>query len=332
VEQSARHINREGENLVKKKSDASTAVRQVEKSIREIRARSKQLLKRAELNVREYRREVATLKKQGIVSQRIQARSHQPTRYMINKLKKFKAVATGRELAVPIDKLSPHRAREYTEKGIASQIEKFLVIPKTAVRQRADVFKGHIRTTTELRRGQEEVIKFPSRLEDMHDILNWLADNERVVNELKGPRGQLGFQLGGHNSRDGLANVRELIRYLQKYNGTEPRYRGNIFNGHSKEIAREFVLIRFRPAKGHKPTMDPYYGTKRFSKGHRKDRKDERRGEEYRREKERKRKARQRLAESQEAHNERLDKQRERDRAQANTRREKRMSKKLMGD
>jgi hypothetical protein len=34
----------------------------------------------------------------------------------------------------------------------------------------------------------------------MHDVLDWLSENEAMVNELKGPRGQLGFQLAGHNS------------------------------------------------------------------------------------------------------------------------------------
>jgi hypothetical protein len=321
--------------LVKKKSAGSTGTRQVEKTLREIRARSKALLRRAELDVREYRKELVNLKKQGIVSKRIQPRSHQPTRYMLRKLKKFKGVATGHELAIPVQKLSPHRARQYTEKGIASQVGDFLLVPKTAARQKADIFKGHIRTTTELRRGQEEVIKFPARLEDMHDVLNWLAENEEMINQLKGSQGQLGFQLSGHNSRVGLANVRELIKYLQKYDGTDPRLRGNIFNGHSKQVVREFVLIRFRPGRGGKvqPTMDPYYGVKRYSRGRgRGHDKQGMRGDEYRRQKERERKARQRMAESQEAHDARIEKQRQRDRARANDRRERRMAKRLLGD
>lgn len=320
--------------MVKKKDAASKAVSQAERSVRLIRARSKQLLKAAQLDVHQYRHELSVLKKQGIVAKRIQPRSHQPTRYMLGKLKQFKGVATGHELAVPISKVSMHRARQYTEKGIASRIGKFLLVPKTSAKQKADVYKGHIRTTTELVRGEEEVIKFPSRLEDMHDILNWLADNEKMVNELKGPKGQLGFQLAGHNSRVGLANVKELISYLQKYDGSDPRLRGNIFNGKSRKLVTEFVLIRFRPGKGEtvQPHMEPYYGVKRYSRGRGKDRKDQQRGEAYRREKERDRKARQRLAEDKESHEDRLAKQRQRDRASANDRREKRMAKKLMGD
>jgi hypothetical protein len=316
--------------LVKKKDAASKAVRQAEKSVRDIRARTKSLLKRAQLNVREYRKELSTLRKQGVVSRRIDARSHQPTRYMLRKIKKFKAVALGHELAIPTAKLSPHRARQYTEKGLAERIGKFLVFPKTAVKQKADIFKGHIRTTTELTRGQEEVIKFPARLDDMHDVLNWLDENEEMINDLKGPRGQLGFQLSGYNSREGLANVQALIKYLHQYNGSDPRYRGNIFNGDSHEIVKEFVIIRFRPTKGSvRPQMEPYYGTKRKSK-YARDRKDQRRGEQYRREKERERKARQRLAEDQEAYENRIAKQRERDRRNANARREKRMAKRLL--
>jgi hypothetical protein len=162
----------------------------------------------------------------------------------------------------------------------------------------------------------------------MHDILDWLSDNESMINDLKGSQGQLGFQLSGHNSRVGLANVRELISYLQKYDGTDPRLRGNIFNGHSKQLVKEFVIIRFRPGRGSKvqPHMDPYYGVKRFSKGRgRGHDKEGMRGEARKREMERERKARQRMAESQDAYNERLEKQRQRDRAKANDRREKRM-------
>lgn len=319
--------------MVKKKDAASKAVRQAEKSARAIRSRSKAILRRAELDVKSYKHQLSVLKQQGIISKRIQPRSHIPTRYMVNKLKKFKGVALGHELAVPVSKLSAHRARQYTEKGLASRVERFLIVPKTAVRQKADIYKDHIRTTTELQRGQEEVIKFPARLEDMYDVVNWLAENEQMINELKGPRGQLGFQLAGHNSRDGLANVRDLISYLQKYDGSNPRERGNIFNGSSKQLVKEFVLIKFRPGRGsNTPEMEPYYGVKRYSKGREKDRKDKRRGEEYRREKAAQRKANQRALEDKEAYETRIAKQRQRDRANANNRREKRMAKKLMGD
>jgi hypothetical protein len=316
--------------LVKKKTASNKAVRQVERSIRDIRARSKALLKAAQLDVREYRKQLATLKKQEIVSRRVDVRSHQPTRYMLGKLKKFKGVALGHELAVPISKVSTHRARQYTDRGIANRIEKFLIVPKTAAKQKADVYKGHIRTTTQLERGEIAEVKYPATVHDMHDIVQWLADHEQTLNQLKGPRDQFGFQLSGHNSRQGLANIRELIAYLMKYDGSNPRERGDIFK--SKSAIQEFVIFRFRPERGsNRPNLEPYYGVKRYSKGRTKDRKDQRRGEEYRREKEREKKARQRMAEDKETYENRIAKQRQRDRANANTRREKRMAKRLLG-
>lgn len=317
--------------MVKKKSAASSAVRQVERSVRDIRAKSKALLKAAQLDVREYRKQLATLKKQEIVSKRVDVRSHLPTRYMMNKLKKFKGVALGHELAVPVSKVSTHRARQYTEKGIANRIEKFLIVPKTAVKQKADVYKGHIRTTTQLERGEVSEIKYPATVHDMHDIIEWLAEHEQTLNQLKGPRDQFGFQLSGHNSRQGLANIRELIAYLMRYDGSNPKERGNIFKG--KSAIQEFVIFRFRPEKGsNRPNLEPYYGVKRYSKGREKDRKDKRRSENYKREQERERKARQRMAEGEQEHRKRIEKQRTYDRARANERREARMAKKLMGD
>ena len=315
--------------MVKKKDAASIAVRQAERSARDIRKRSKLLLKNAQLDVRSYRKQLAELKKQQIVSKRVDVRSHQPTRYMLGKLKKFKGVALGHELAVPVSKISTHRAKQYTDRGIAARVEKFLVVPKTAAKQKADVYKGHIALTTELNRGEFREIKYPANIHDMHNILEWLAEHENELNQLKGPKDQFGFQLNGHNSRQGLANIRELIAYLMRYDGTNPKERGNLFK---KGAVDEFVIMRFRPPKGsNRPNMEPYYGEKRYSP-RKKDRKDERRGADYKREKERQRKARQRLAEGEEQHRQRIEKQRQYDRQRANDRREARMAKRLLGD
>lgn len=318
----------------KPKSEASRAVSQARKQAKSFQKQAKNILKRAQLNVREYRKELAALQKQQLVAKRIETKTHKPTRYMLRKIKTFKGVATGHELAVPVGKMSPHRAREYTEKGIAQLIDKYLVFPKTAVRQRADIYKGRIRTREPIGRGELQVIKFPTRLEDMHDVMNWLSQNEQSLMELKGPRDQFGFQLQGHNSLRGLPSVKDLIAYLSKYDGTT-KQRGNIFNGHSKIVRQEFVLFRFRPAPGSggQPELEPYYGVKRYSK-----KKGELRGREkqlsaeYHKKKERERKARYRLQENQDEHDARIERQRAYDRSRSNERREARMGKRLMGD
>lgn len=307
---------------------ASRGLRQAQIDLKNARKRARKLLQRARIDLKEYRKELKTLQKQGIVSKRIVPFKHIPTRYMVSKLKKFKGVAVGHELAVSAKRLSAHTQRLYLERGLAQRIGNFFVVPKTAEKQRADIHKDHIRITTQLNRGDEQVIKIPARLEDLNNFLQWANDNETLLNNLKGPRDQFGFQLFGHNAKVGFPNIQALIAHLNKY--------AHILGNHraSKQAIQEFVLIRFRPSKRGlvHPTIEPYYGEKKYSNKRPKSRKEQRRNEEYRREKERKRKARYRMQENVEQHQTRIENQRNYDQRMSNERREKRMAKRLMGD
>jgi hypothetical protein len=311
-----------------KNSAATRALRQAEIEAKNVRKRASKLLQRARLDLKGYRKELTTLQKQGVISKRITPLKHIPTRYMVAKLKKFKSVAVGHELAVPIKKLSAHTQRTYLERGLAQRIGNFFVIPKTAEKQRADIHKGHIRVTTQLDRGDEQVIKIPARMEDLNNFLQWADDNETLLNNLKGPRDQFGFQLFGHNAKIGFPNIQALIAHLNKYNHILGNHRA------SKQAIQEFVLIRFRPSKRGPvhPSIEPYFGEKKYSNKRKKGRKEERRNDENRREKERKRKARYRMQEGIADHKARIERQRKYDRERANYRREERMSKRLMGD
>jgi hypothetical protein len=65
-----------------------------------------------ELSIREYRSNLAKLKKAGLVSQRIDARSHKPTRYMRKQMAKFASVIKGNAKAVKAP--SRKAAKEYS--------------------------------------------------------------------------------------------------------------------------------------------------------------------------------------------------------------------------
>lgn len=56
----------------------------------------------ARANLREYRKKIAILKRAGIISRRIDARSHLPTRYTIDLINKFPDVIAGRARAVRV--------------------------------------------------------------------------------------------------------------------------------------------------------------------------------------------------------------------------------------
>ena len=56
----------------------------------------------SKLSLREYRSRLARLKRAGLVSKRIDARSHKPTRYMLSQLDRFSGVLDGSEKAVRV--------------------------------------------------------------------------------------------------------------------------------------------------------------------------------------------------------------------------------------
>jgi hypothetical protein len=322
--------------LVKKKSAIDSALRQAKADVARINKQKQQLLKRANLDIRGYRKELSTLKKQGVVSARINAAQHNPTRYMVSKLKKFKGVASGRELAVPISKMSVHRAREYTEKGIAERVGKFLVVPKTAAKQKADIYKGNIRIRTGLANGEETVIKFPVSLHDLTDFIEWAEDHADILNIERGPSDQFGFQIFGHNAKRGFPNIQSLVNYLMRYDGSTDEYGTSRSNLQGTPLDRmDFVLMRFRPTKGRgdqvHPQLEPYYGKKKYSSKGKRGQGNKKYVEDYRRERNAQRVNKFRMSETKAERERRLEKQREYDRQRANERREERMSKRLLG-
>lgn len=310
--------------MAQRKDDASKAVSQARRQANEIKKKAQKLLRNAQLDVREYRKELSELKKQGIVSKVIDARTHKPTRYMLSKINRYKDVATGKALAVEAARIPSERRNKYLQKGTAKQVDKFLVVPKTAAKQKLDVVKGHLATYTKLAAGEERVIYLPFEAKNLNDVVRQLEDHESEINQLKEPKEQFGFQLFGHNAKRGFPDADELFRYLTLHYShllSDPRKAAQAFN--------HFVLIRFRNKKG-MPELEPQTGPKRYGR-----KKNERRDSWYDAELRKRatlRKQKQRAKENAEQREERLEKQRNYDRQRANVRREARMGKRLLGD
>jgi hypothetical protein len=307
----------------KQKSEVQQAISQARAHSKSIQRQSKELLRRAQLDVREYRKEISLLKKQGIISKKIDARTHTPTRYMLSKLKKFKDVATGHALAVPVSKLPKGRADEYVSRGTMRQVGGFVVVPKTAVRQRADVVKGHIATYTLLGSGEERVIFLPYGGNRLSDIVAQLKDHESEINQLKGSKEQFGFQLFGHNSKRGFPDAETFRSYLEdQYSHILAKPKDN------REAFQHFVIIRFRNKKG-MPQGEPYEG-KKYYKRKGENRRDDTYYQQYKKDLAAKRKRAERERETPEQRKARLEQQRRYDRENANKRREARMGKRLL--
>lgn len=216
----------------------------------------KSLLEKKGLTRREYARQLAALKKAGVVSKRIDARSHTPTRYMLNKIRKYKDVSSGHAFTVPVKKVPENIRAQYKERGVIEERDKFFIVPKTQANQRAQIVKGHIALYHPLSNGEHRVIFLPFKPEQMSELISLLRDSESELNQMKEKNEYFGFQLYGNNSLVGLPTAGELATYLQD------RYAHILNNAKWNKNAMQdlnFVLMRFKNTVG-RPTIEPYIG------------------------------------------------------------------------
>lgn len=103
---------------------------------------TKKSKKKSALSIREYRSAIAKLKRAGLISQNIDARSHKPTRYMREQIAKFRDVIDGR--ATTVRAPSKKAAREYS--GIRpTKFDRIVVMKSDG--DRARYIDGEIRVT-----------------------------------------------------------------------------------------------------------------------------------------------------------------------------------------
>jgi hypothetical protein len=317
--------------MARKTDSKSKTIRaQAGQKAKQGKEKSQKILKGLGLTQKEYRSYISRLKKSGIVSKKIDARSHKPTRHMADKIRKYKDVASGAAMAIPAQKVRPDLIDQYVKQGTAQLRDKFFIRSKSHAREKLSVERGLLKTTIPLKNGESDVIYLPFSAANFNEYLEMLKNREDEINQMKGPTEQFGFQIYGHNSLSGQPDVEHLINYI------ETRYESILKNRRaSREIMRdqEFVLLRFRNKYG-KPLDEPYLYRKRYSRTNATGRDDDRYYYENRerRGREMLRKRRQRKNETDEQKQKRLERQREYDRKRVEIRREKRMAERLLGE
>lgn len=225
--------SRKGANS-SRQSQVATDARQIAKAARE---RAKKLIQNSGKDIRQIRSEVSKLKKAGIVSPKIDARTYQPSRYMLSKLRKNADIIAGEVIAV---KAPPKVRKKYVEKGLFEQRGSVLIVPKDAANQRARITRGLIETTRPLSYGEEVRLILPFKATDMEGVANRLK-NDPTLDGLKNPDELFGFRLFGHNMATiGFPDADELADYILT------RYH-HLFSGKNGQAAvKQFVLFRFK--------------------------------------------------------------------------------------
>lgn len=215
-------------------SQAALDARAIAKAARE---KAQKLIKNSGKDIRQIRSEVSKLKRAGIVSPKIDARTYQPSRYMLGKLKKNADIISGQAIAVK----APKAIREkYVEKGLFEQRGGALIVPRESANQRARIKRGLIETTRPLQFGEEIKLILPFKATDMENVANRLKDDP-TLDGLKNPDELFGFRLFGHNMATiGFPDASELADYILT------RYT-HLFSGkNGKAAVKEFILFRFK--------------------------------------------------------------------------------------
>lgn len=201
--------------------------------------------------LKQFRSDVAALKKKGIISAKVDARKQRDTKYMRAKVRKYQDVLKGTAIAVP----APKEVRQkYVEKGVLEARGKMLIAPREFANQRARLKRGLVEVSRPLKNGTEEYVILPFRPVDMPDLIRKLRDDP-TLDGLKRADEFFAFRLFGYNSVDAFPDMEDLADHVER------NYQ-HLFNGKaSSDAVRHITFQRFKGAyTGHgnpTPSREP---------------------------------------------------------------------------
>ena len=178
--------------------------------------------------LKDFRHSVAVLKRKGLVSKRVDARSQKATRYMQTKVKALQSIIEGTAMAaIPKrkrgEKLAVFRERKreilskYSEDDILPVKYGVVIVPKGAASEKASIERGMVKVTRSLKNGTQETIILPFKMTALPDLVEKMLANADEIDELKQPDEFFSFRVGENNSQVPFINAEEMATYLIKY-------------------------------------------------------------------------------------------------------------------
>jgi len=241
---------------------AALDVEAVEARLKQLRQKQRELLKNSGKSVREFRHEVALLKKAGVVSARTNAAKQEPTKYMRAKVRKFYDVIAGIKIPVRAPKVI---REDYASKGIFEQRGAFIMVPKDTPYTKATLDKKKrvkiseplaSRTVTRSAVTINKIV-LPFNAANLLDLANRLEKEPSIPNELDGVN-QYAFTLFGHRSLLAFPTKQELVEYIKV------RY-VHLFSGRrGRQGVKHFSLITYSGGSSIIPdTAEPKFYSQR---------------------------------------------------------------------
>lgn len=176
--------------------------------------------------IKQFRSDVAKLKKKGLVSKTIDARSQEATRYMRNQVRKFADVLAGRAQVLHVPK---SEKQYYQESGFKTK-GRNVIVPtpnKEKVRRVKATKEGYPqytttqKTPTGTRRGKNTVVPYT-------DLEGFIRKEVIPLGPLKNGE-KYAFRYHGNISYGSFADVELMLNYLARYRSIEEAFsRGDI--------------------------------------------------------------------------------------------------------
>lgn len=188
--------------------------------------------------LKDFRSKVAKLKKKGIVSAKVDARSQKATKYMLAKVRKYSDVLSGESIAV---KATKEVRQKYTEAGIFKERGSFLIVPKEHEKSRAKIKKGRdmVEITTPLKFGEEREVVLPFKATNMMELAQRISEDPNF-DDLKKSDEQFAFRLFGHNSRKAFVDAEEFADHVLR------NYQHLFKDTKGRPAIRHLSVIRFK--------------------------------------------------------------------------------------
>jgi hypothetical protein len=213
------------------------------------------LLQKSNLTRAEYRKRLNALKRSEMLAKRIVPKTHEPTRYMLKKLKTFQDVALGHANAKRIDKIDGNTAAAYIRKGIAELRNNYFIVPKSSPKEKLVIDRGFLTTIKPMEMGEQRVIILPYTLRDLNEVVEILLDKESEINQLKARLDYFGFQIFGQNIIVGQPSAKELAKYIMTH--YQHLLGLNTRSDQMKDF--NFVMYRFK-SRDRQLRAEPYKG------------------------------------------------------------------------
>jgi hypothetical protein len=189
---------------------------------------------RAELKA--FRHNVAVLKKKGVVSKSVDARSITPTRHYKDVIKKNLGIIEGRETTV---KLSSAKLKEYKEGGHRTVGKSRVVVQKHG-NERVHVSHGEVYVTRALRNGEIQRVVLPVSFDRLSHWIDGAPDP--YLEALKNNKEKFAFRYFGNNSVSTFNSFELMRREFEHYKS----FTGAIEKGRGAEsqILQHIEVVR----------------------------------------------------------------------------------------